>query len=125
MCRSILGSRLRELGIDGTALDWFPSDLTNRKQFVTFSGHTSSTSAVTQGVPQGSVLGPLLFTVYILPPGQILRHFKLDFHCYAEDPQIYPSTKSINAPPLTPLDTCLSEIKISPSHLSDLSFSPV
>ena len=82
---SILLSRLHDLGIRGTVLEWFKSYLTDRKQFVTLGGHTSHTSVVTQGVPQGSVLGPLLFIVYMLPLGHIIRSFKLNFHCNADD----------------------------------------
>ena len=75
------------MGIVGSALDSFTSYLTDRKQFVTLSGHHSFTSDVTHGVPQGSVLGPLLFIIYMLPLGKIIRHFNLDFQCYVDDTQ--------------------------------------
>ena len=58
---SILLKRLRQQGVEGTALDWLTSYLTDRQQFVSLSGHTSTLSPVMQGVPQGSVLSPLLF----------------------------------------------------------------
>uniref|UniRef100_A0A3B1JSL1 Reverse transcriptase domain-containing protein n=1 Tax=Astyanax mexicanus TaxID=7994 RepID=A0A3B1JSL1_ASTMX len=108
---SILLSRLCELGIVGTALDWFSSYLTDRKQFISLAGYSSHTSVIKHGVPQGSVLGPLLFIIYILPLGPLLRHFNLDFHCYADDTQIYLSTSSINNPPTTHLESCLSAIQ--------------
>ena len=69
----ILPARLRQLGGEGTALDWLTSYLTNRQQFVSLSGHSSTLSPVTRGVPQGSVLGPLLFICYLFPLGRIIR----------------------------------------------------
>lgn len=71
--RSVHLSMLHKLGIDGTALGWFTFYLTNRQLFVSLSGQTFSSSAISRGVPQESVLGPLLFIVYILP----IRHTTL------------------------------------------------
>ncbi|XP_074476551.1 uncharacterized protein LOC141758790 [Sebastes fasciatus] len=108
---NILLTRLQDLGIEGTALSWLQSYLTNRSHFISLHNNSSATSTVTQGVPQGSVLGPLLFIIYLFPLGQILRHFNLDFHCYADDTQIYLSTNTPHNPPLSHINSCLSAIK--------------
>lgn len=61
----ILLEKLKLYGICGRELSLLRSYLNNRKQFVQIKGHKSSHSAVEYGVPQGSVLGPLLFTIYL------------------------------------------------------------
>ena len=61
----ILLSKLDHYGIRGIANRWFKTYLCNRKQYVSINGFKSNTSILTRDVPQGSVLGPLLFLIYI------------------------------------------------------------
>ena len=63
---NILFQKLHFYGIGGTTLDWFKSYLSNRKQYVFYNGHKSTTDTVECGVPQDSVLGPLLLKKFEL-----------------------------------------------------------
>ena len=65
------------------------SYLTDRSQCVCLQGGASSKTGVACGVPQGSVLAPLLFSAYTAPIGGIIRRHKLGFHLYADDIQLY------------------------------------
>ena len=86
----ILLSRLsRRFGIGGRALEWFRLYLGDRTQFVNINGSTSERRVLKFGVPQGLVLGPLLFSLYTSPLSDITSKHELSFHFYADDRQLY------------------------------------
>ena len=62
---SILLKKLEHYGVRATALNWFTSYLSDRSQYISVNGHTSDHLRTTCGVSPGSVLGPLLFLIYI------------------------------------------------------------
>ena len=87
---SILLHRLRHwAGISGIALEWFRSYLSNRKFCVSVNNYVSSFSTVKIGMPQGSVLGPILFSLYMLPLRHILQRYGVSFHFSTDDTQSY------------------------------------
>uniref|UniRef100_A0A8D0HCW3 SAM domain-containing protein n=1 Tax=Sphenodon punctatus TaxID=8508 RepID=A0A8D0HCW3_SPHPU len=82
--------RLRNrAGIGGTVLEWFCSFLDGRTQCVVLGDFSSSPRGLTCGVPQGSILSPLLFNVYVQPLGEVVREFGTQCHQYADDTQLY------------------------------------
>ena len=62
---SILENKLKAIGLDGNAIAWFDAYLTNRIQVTDVGGIFSDPRVVPCGVPQGSMLGPLLFLIYV------------------------------------------------------------
>ena len=75
--------------ISGIALEWFRSYITNRSQFALIEGGRSQPRQLNCGVPQGSVLGPILYVLYTAPLADILRFREMQFHFYADDTQLY------------------------------------
>ena len=87
---ALLLNRLESIfGISGTALSWFSSYLANRRQTVVVENHVSEEFILDCGVPQGSVLGPVLFVLYVGPLSTVIRGFGLSYHQYADDTQLY------------------------------------
>ncbi len=98
-------------GIQGQALRWFRSYLSDRYHFVYLYRDSSQLSPVKYGLPQGSVLGPLIFSICMLPLGNIIRKYRISFHCYADETQLYISTRPDETSKLSKLKECVKNVK--------------
>ena len=90
----ILLAKLEHYGIHGISNEWFKSYLFDKKQFVSINGHVSNKVSVKYGVPQGSVLGPLLFLIYINDLNHAIKFCKV--HHFADDTNLVHFSKSAN-----------------------------
>ena len=87
---SILLERLFSwFGITSTALSWIKSYLLNRSFYVNIENTKSSLFQLLYGVPQGSVLGPLLFILYTTPLGIVISSLSANHHLYVDDTQLF------------------------------------
>jgi len=89
----ILIKKLYYYGIRGIANDWFSSYIQNRTQFVSINGFESSNKFIKYGVPQGSVLGPLLFLIYINDLSHSINNSTV--HHFADDTNFLCINKSL------------------------------
>ena len=119
---SILLTRLDStFGIRDLALSFFRSYLQDRTQVVTVNGIKSSPSLLTCGVPQGSVLGPILFVLYtqplsdvIQPLSDVISHHSVSHHMFADDDtELYKSDSPSEAFTLSrTIEACISDVKV-------------
>ena len=84
-----------DFGFTDTVLQWFSSYLTDRTHYVSLSNHCSTIAPVHSAVPQGSVLGPMLFTMYIKPLSAIIDSHSIKHHSFADDLQLQMSAPQI------------------------------
>ena len=97
-----------EFGIIGSIALWIRSYLTDRECYVSVGGSRSVAWRCREGVPQGSVLIPLIFSDYVSPIARIFDHFGIQYHQYADDTQLYITVKS--PADQTQLTSCVEEV---------------
>ncbi len=109
-------SRLNtKFGVSGIALKWHESYLDGRQQCVIIDGICSEISDLHYGVPQGSCLGPVLFTQYASTLFDVIYRHLDEAHGYADDHQLYmafsPNSLQYQDNAITCMEACLSEVK--------------
>uniref|UniRef100_A0A8C5DL07 Reverse transcriptase domain-containing protein n=1 Tax=Gouania willdenowi TaxID=441366 RepID=A0A8C5DL07_GOUWI len=128
-------TRLCDLvGMSGPVLEWFSSYLSGRSFSVYANEFLSDPADLLCGVPQGSVLGPILFLLYILPLKKIIQTFDdVSYHLFADDIQLYCSFKPSEIQKLSSLLKCLAQVKqwlganslqLNPDKTEVLVFAP-
>ena len=105
---NILLSRSKpRFGINGISLHWFRSYLSNRTYTVTVLGGRSTERPLMTGVPQGSVLEPILSSMYTSPLGDVISLHDLSYHLYEDDTQLYVTFKT----------TCPDDMHVAESRI--------
>jgi hypothetical protein len=118
---TLLLNRLESAGVRSNALEWFRTYIHNRSQSVNIESHASSSTNTKWGVPQGSVLGPILFILYINGVGEIIERWGVKHIIYADDIQLYlSSSPSTLTSTIAIMENCIDAIKewLHKSYLS-------
>ncbi len=121
----ILLSTLSSLDITGIPLRWFESYLTGRSFRVAWGREVSKAHKLVTGVPQGSVLGPLLFSTYTTSLAPIIQAHGFSYHFYADDTQLYLSFRPDDPTVAVRISGCLADISAwMKEHHLQLNLSP-
>ena len=103
-------------GVCDKALGWIESYLSDQTQKVKISDTESTPAVLTQGVPQGSILGPILYTLFTSPVGDLCKEHRIDYLGYVDDTQNYhsfaPNVPGDQQKCITILESCVSDIRI-------------
>ena len=111
-------------GLTGAALDWMTSYLYSRLSYVRWKDYTSEHTTIDAGVPQGSSLGPQLFSMYVAPLAGLIRSFGVRYHQYADDTQLYIAISNTNIDvQLETLEQCINSVNKWLLH-NGLSLNP-
>ena len=98
-------------GMSGTVFQWFKSYISNRQQHVHIDGSPSCPQDLHFGVPQGSVLGPLLFCLYTTSISQMINTHDVSHLIYADDTQVYIElSQSVTHESISSLSDCVTDI---------------
>ena len=109
---SLLVNRLSDMGVQGDALAWFVNYLSGRSQSV-FRGTTSPSLLIKSGVPQGSVLGPILFTIYLRGLREVIIRHGVKYIVYADDIQLYITCVVSELPTVVKrMEACIADIQM-------------
>ena len=108
---STLSSRLdSDFGLTGVVGQWLQSYTTGRTQFVKVGSATGALTAILSGVPQGSVLGPLLFTAYMSPISRLIASYGINQHHYADDTTLFIKLSDSKVVLPSQLQQCVDDI---------------
>jgi hypothetical protein len=109
----ILVDRLTDMGINDGALNWFMKYLEDRTVTIRVDHNDSPPRDLKNGVPQGSVLGPLLFTIYIRPLGYLISQHGVSYKIFADDVQLFVSfDQSTCIETIGKLERCVEDVRI-------------
>ena len=109
---STLLLRIRAIGLRHTVFAWCRSYIVGRTNAVKTRQVTSAPVIIQHGVPQGSVLGPLRFNVYLLPTADIFDRHQIRYHIYADDTQLHAECPPSNhADAQRKIEECVSDIR--------------
>jgi len=97
-------------GIHDIALDWLRSFVTERTQQIAVGSEKSAMFPCASGVPQGSVLGPILFGMYVSPICDVISQHNVQYHQYADDMQLYVSLNPTDFGTLSDIESCASDV---------------
>ncbi len=119
----ILLTTLSSLGITGIILNWLESYLNGRSFKVAWGGEVSTEHQLITGVPQGSVLGPLLFSTYTTSPCPMIQAHGFSYHCYTDDTQLYLSFRADDPTVAARISGCLVDISAWMKHHLQLNLA--
>jgi hypothetical protein len=117
----LLLQKLESAGITECALEWFREYLSERTHSTSIYNTQSTSLKVPCGVPQGSVLGPILFSLYICGIRQVFINHSIQYHCYADDTQMFEAAKISELPSVVQrIESCLEDVSVwlAQCHLS-------